>query len=174
MRALLLLAAAVCGWAEPHRVVLLQELVRLDAMERRTIIMFPLEQQEAELELKFTSKLGGEGVRAALFAQEDSAPVAASGYETAETMRVPLKRQTMYRVELENLRQRLGHALVDVEATLVFGGRRTVGEGAGARTLDPARRTYTILTSLTLFFLICGYAAARLGPPILERMRGER
>lgn len=174
MKWILLLLALAPGWAEPHRVVLLQELVRLDAMERRTIIMFPLEQQDAELELKFTSKLGGEGVRAALFAQEDSAPMAASGYETSKAMRIPLKRQTMYRVELENLRQRLGHALVDVEATLVFGGRRTAGEAAGARTLDPARRKYTILASLTLFFLICGYAAARLGPPILERMRGER
>jgi hypothetical protein len=174
MRVLLLLAAAVCGWAEPHRLVLLQELVRLEAMERRTIIMFPLEQQDAELELKFTSKLGGEGVRAAIFAQEDSAPMAASRYETAETMRVPLKRQRMYRVELENLRQRLGHAVVDVEAMLVFGARHGTAGEESVRTLEPRRRFYTILTSVGVFLVICGYAAARIGPPILERIRGER
>ena len=34
--------------AEPRRLVLLQELVRVEAMERKTVVLFPLTQQGAQ------------------------------------------------------------------------------------------------------------------------------
>jgi len=167
---LLALAAA----AEPHRVTLVQELVRLDAMERKTVVLFPLEQQGGQIEVKFASKRGGEGVRVAVYERGAREPLAATKYELDGELRTPLARQHEYRVEVENLRQRLGHALVDLEVTLVFGARAEAAPPDAARHLDPARRLYTIATSLALFGLILAYSAIKLTPPVLERWRGER
>ncbi len=173
MRAWLLLLALTAA-AEPHRVTLVQELVRLDAMERKTVVLFPLEQQGGQIEVKFASKRGGEGVRVAVYERGAREPLASTKYELDGELRTPLARQHEYRVEVENLRQRLGHALVDLEVTLVFGGRIEPAPPDAARHLDPARRRYTIAPSLGLFGLILAYSAIKLTPPVLERLRGQR
>ncbi|MFN0102333.1 MAG: hypothetical protein ACKV2U_09610 [Bryobacteraceae bacterium] len=160
--------------AEPHRVVLVQELVRVEAMERKVVVLFPLEQQGAQLEVKFASKRGGEGVRLAVFYTGSDVPLAGTTYELTGTIRTPLVRDREYRVEIENLRQRLGHALVDIEVTLVFGARPEAPTPSSTRTLDPQRKLYTIVSSLTLFAMIVAYSAIRLTPTILERWRGDR
>ena len=160
--------------AEPPRVVLLHELVRLEAMERKSVVQFPLEQQDANLEVKFASKRGGEGVRLTVHATGSDAPLAGTTYELTGTLRTPLARERQYRVEIENLRQRLGHALVDVEVTLIFGARPEPPPASSAKTLDPRRRLYTIIASLSLFAMILAYSAIRLTPPILERWRAGR
>ncbi|MBL8240230.1 MAG: hypothetical protein JNM66_22610 [Bryobacterales bacterium] len=168
-----LLWTAAAAMADPHRVVLLQELVRLEAMEKKTVVQFPLQQQAAQLEMRFESKRGGEGVRVEIFANGSNVPIGGTTYELSGLLRVPLEREKTYRVEIENLRQRLGHALVDVEATLVFGVRAEAPLPSAARHLDPQRRRYTVAMSLSLFALIAGYAALRLTPPIVRRWRGE-
>lgn len=172
----LLLAVLACAFAvaEPTRAVLVQELVRLEAMERKSVVMFPLAQQDALLEIKFASKRGGEGVRMAVYATGSNVPLAGTTYELAGELRVPLAREQQYRVEIENQRQRLGHALVDLDISLVFGARPEAPPASSARTLDPSRRRYTVIASLSLFALILAYSAVRLTPPILERWRGER
>ena len=53
----LLLMTAV-AWAEPKRVVLLHETVRLEGMQQRVIAEFPLEQQAATLELNYQGVKG--------------------------------------------------------------------------------------------------------------------
>jgi hypothetical protein len=168
------LLAAAGIFAEPQRVVLLQELIRLEAMERKTVVMFPLEQQDAQLEVKFASKRGGEGVRLHVFARGSNQPLASTKYEITGTFRVPLERDRDYRLEVENQRQRLGHAMVDLEVTLVFGARPEPPPPTASRTLEPRRRLYTILASLTIFAMLAAYSAVRLTPPILARWRGER
>ena len=160
--------------AEPTRVVLLHELVRVEAMERKSVVLFPLEQQDANLEVNFASKRGGEGVRLTLSATGSNVPLAGTTYELTGTLRTPLAREREYRVEIENLRQRLGHALVDVEVTLIFGARPDPPPASSAKTLDPRRRLYTIIASLSLFVMILAYSAIRLTPPILERWRAGR
>lgn len=175
MRFLLFAAlAALCLTAEPQRIVLLQELVRLEAMEHKTLLVFPLEQQGAQVEMKFTSQRGGEGVRMAVFQRGSTQALAATSYELNGALRASLARENEYRVEIENLRQRLGHALIDVEVALVFGGRPAAPPPSAARALDPQRRLYTILASLTLFAMMCGYSAVRLTPTLRARWRGER
>ncbi|MBI2686682.1 MAG: hypothetical protein HYX27_10225 [Acidobacteria bacterium] len=174
MRLSLAMLAIVCAHAEPRRVVLVQELIRLEAMERKTVVMFPLEQQGAQLEVKFKSIFGGEGVRLAVYGKGSTEAIAGTTYELAGTVKTPLVKDHEYRVELENLRQRLGHALVDLEVTLVFGSRPEPSPPSAARNLDPQRRLYTIATSLTLFAMIIAYATIRLAPPIIERWRGRR
>lgn len=159
--------------AAPQRVELLQELIRVEAMETRTVLLFPLRQQGGQLDLRFDSKRGGEGVQLAVYAAGSNVPVATTGYELTSAIRVPLTRDREYRVEIENKRQRLGHAVVDVEIALLFGAVTPAPQPAGVRTLEPARRFYTILVSLALFGLIAGYAALRLGPSIVERWRGN-
>ena len=171
-RLVLLLLAAAGGMAEPQRVVLLQELIRLEAMERRTVMMFPLEQQGAQLEVKFASKRGGEGVRLAVYDRGSNQALASTKYELGGTFRAPLGRDREYRLEVENQRQRLGHAMVDLEVALVFGARAE--PGPAARGLEPGRRLYTIVSSLTIFAMLAAYSAVRLTPPILARWRGER
>jgi len=173
---LLLLGSLACVSAigEPSRAVLLQELVRLDAMERKTVVMFPLAQQDALLEIKFSSKRGGEGVRLAVYADSSNVPVASTAYELTGELRTPLTREGQYRVEIENQRQRLGHALVDLDVSLVFGVRPPTAAAASALTLEPQRRLYTLIVSWSLFAIIVAYSAIRLTPPILERWRGER
>lgn len=168
-----LMAAGIVN-AEPPRVVLLHELLRVEAMERKSVVVFPLEQQDANLEVKFASKRGGEGVRFTLYATGANAPIAGTTYELIGTLRMPLARESQYRVEVENLRQRLGHALVDVEVTLIFGTRPEPPPASSAKTLDPRRRLYTIIASLSLFAMILAYSAIRLTPPILERWRAGR
>lgn len=172
MKGLLLVLLGIGGmWAEPQRVVLMQELVRVEAMERKTLLVFPLSQQGAQLEVKFASKRGGEGVRLAVFEKGSQVAVAGSTYELEGLLRLPLVREREYRVEIENMRQRLGHGLVDVDVSLVFG--KVAPEAGAARGLEPGRRLYTILASLGLFGLMAGYAAIRLAPPVLRRWRGE-
>ena len=170
---LALLAAGFVN-AEPPRVVLLQELLRLEAMERKSVLMFPLEQQDVQLEVKFASKRGGDGVRLAVYTTGSNVPLAGTTYELTGTLRTPLAREREYRVEIENLRQRLGHALVDVEVSLVFGVRSVPPAASSSTSLDPSRRLYTIIASLSLFAVILAYSAIRLTPPILERWRGRR
>lgn len=170
----LLLAGLFCGvLAAAPRVALMQELVRLEAMEKRTLLMFPLEQQGAQLEVKFESKRGGEGVRVAVFEKGSGVALAGSTYELNGMLRVPLAREREYRVEIENMRQRLGHALVDVDVSLVFGKTVTAPPADAARGLEPGRRRYTIWASLGLFGLMAGYAVIRLTPPVMRRWRGE-
>ena len=171
---LLALIAARFANAEQPRVVLLHELVRVEAMERKSVVLFPLEQQDANVEVKFASKRGGEGVRLTVHATGSNAPLAGTTYELTGALRTPLPREGQYRVEIENLRQRLGHALVDVEVTLVFGSRPEPPPASSAKTLDPRRRLYTIIASLSLFATILAYSAIRLTPPILERWRAGR
>ena len=166
--------ACVSASAEPTRAVLVQELVRLEAMERKTVVMFPLAQQDAQLEIKFTSKRGGEGVRVAVYAEASNIPVASTTYELTGELRAPLTREGQYRVEIENQRQRLGHALVDLDVSVVFGLRPAAPPASSARTLEPRRRLYTLIVSWSLFAIIVAYSAIRLTPPILERWRGER
>lgn len=170
---LVLLGAALLP-GEPRRVVLVEELVRVEAMERKTVVLFPLAQQDAQLEVKFSAKHEGEGVRVAVYPGDSNVAVGGTPYHTDETFRLELKRDHQYRVEIENMRQRLGHALVDMEVTLVFGLRPDPLPAASAVTLDPWRKRVTIGLSLTVFALILGYSAIRLTPPILERLRGER
>lgn len=160
--------------AESRHVDLMQELLNIGAMERRTVLVFPLRQQGAKLQVKFTSKLEGEGVRVAVYESESGAQVAGTAYEISGVLRTPLESGREYRVEIENLRQRLGYALVDTEATLIFGDRTAAAPESQARQLDPRRRRFTILSSLTLFALIITYAAVQLGPPLRERWRGGR
>jgi hypothetical protein len=169
------LFASSIAAADPSRVVLLQELVRVEAMERKQVMLFPLEQQDAQLEIKFVSRRGGEGVKLAVYAVNSNVPLAGTVYEVEGALRTALARQSQYRVEIENLRQRLGHALVDVEVSLVFGsGHSEPPPSSAARTLDPRRRLYTIVASLSLFAMILAYSAFRLTPPILDRWRGRR
>ena len=175
MRSLwLTLLAAGFANAEPQRVVLLQELVRVEAMERKSVVMFPLEQQDANLEVKFASKRGGEGVRFAVYAINSNEPLAGTAYELTGTLRTALAREREYRVEIENRRQRLGHALVDVEMSLVFGARPEPPAASSVKTLEPRRQLYTIIASLSLFAMILAYSVIRLTPPILERWRAGR
>ncbi len=175
MRGLVLgLLLACCAMAEPRRVMLMQELMRVEAMERKTVLLFPLAQQGAQLEVKFTSRQEGEGVRMAVFAGGSNQPLASTKYNIFDTLRAPLEREREYRVEIENQRQRLGHALVDVEVTLVFGGRPEAAATSAVQVLDPRRKFVTILASLALFGLIVGYSAIRLTSPVLARWRGER
>lgn len=174
MKSLVLFAFCVTALgADGQRVVLVQELIRAEAMEKKTVVLFPLEQQGAQLEVKFASKQSGEGVRMAVYTKGSNQPLAGTTYEVTGAIRLPIERDHEYRVELENMRQRLGHALVDVEVTLVFGGRPEAPPASAAQPLDPQRRFYTILTSLSLFGLMAGYAAIRLTPSILQRWRGE-
>jgi hypothetical protein len=172
----LLLALLASGFANADgpRVVLLHELVRVEAMERKSVVLFPLEQQDAQLEVKFVSKRGGEGVRFEVYATTATVPLTGTTYELFGTFRAPLAREGHYRLEIENLRQRLGYALVDVEVTLVFGAHAEQRPASSATTLDPRRRLYTVIGSLSLFAMIIAYSAIRLTPPILDRWRSGR
>ena len=61
-----------------------------------------------------------------------------------------------------------------VVVSLVFGVRSAPPAASSSTPLDPKRRLYTIIASLSLFAVILAYSAIRLTPPILERWRGER
>lgn len=167
----LALLSAGFAHAEPVRVVLLQELLRVEAMARKAVVLFPLEQQDAQLEVQFASKRGGEGVRLAVYAADSNVPLAGTTYELSGALRTPLPKNGRYRVEIENLRQRLGHALVDVEVSLVFGTHPEPPPASSAKSLDPRRRLYTVIVSLSLFAMILAYSAIRLTPSILKRWR---
>ncbi len=164
MMRLLLVALAVA--AEPKRVVLVEETVRLEAMQQRVVAEFPLEQQAAVLELSYQAVKGaGEGLRVIVLA--DGATISESSYAAATSLRVPLKSSAKYEIRIENKRQRLGYALAVVEAALVF-----VPPREAARTLDPKRRYFTIAISMALFAMIVAYSGVRLGPALWERWRG--
>jgi len=161
-----LLLAALALTAEPKRVVLIHETVRLEAMQQRVVAEFPLEQQAATLELNYQGVRGaGEGLRVIVMA--DGAPISESNYAAASSLRIPLKAAARYEIRIENKRQRLGFALADVEAALVFAPPREA-----ARVLDPARRYFTIAVSLALFAMVVAFAGVRLGPALWERWRG--
>ena len=152
--------------AEPKRVVLVEETVRLEAMQQRVVAEFPLEQQAAVLELSYQAVKGaGEGLRVIVLA--NGAPISESSYAPASSLRVPLKPAARYEIRIENKRQRLGFALAVVEAALVF-----VPPPAASRTLDPTRRYFTIAVSIALFAMIAAYSGVRLGPALWERWRG--
>ena len=174
MKLIFLVLGIGMAFAEPRRVELFQESVRLEAMERKTVLLFPLRQQGAQLEVAFASKHGGEGVRVAVYASGSDVPLAGTTYELEKTLRTPLSQDGEYRVEIENLRQRLGHTMVDVQVALIFGARAPAATGAGTTTLDPGRKFNTIVGSRALFGLSVAYSAIRLGPPILDRWRGRR
>lgn len=173
-RALLLLAAANTAFlAEPQRVVLMEEMVRLEAMERRTVVQFPLEQRNAQLDIRFDTKTGGDGVQLLVYEAGATKPSAASNYAVQGTLRMPVEKHRTYRVEMANLRQGLGHGLVDLEVALLFDGTPATPDASGARTLDPKRRYFTVAISATLFVMIVTFSAIRLAPTVLERLRGE-
>lgn len=164
MMRLLLVALAVA--AEPKRVVLVEETVRLEAMQQRVVAEFPLEQQAAVLELSYQAVKGaGEGLRVIVLA--DGALLTESSYAAASSLRVPLKPAAKYEIRIENKRQRLGYALAVVEAALVF-----VPPREAARTLDPKRRYFTIAISMALFAMVVAYSGVRLGPALWGRWRG--
>ena len=164
MMRLLLVALALS--AEPKRVVLIEETVRLEAMQQRVVAEFPLEQQAAVLELNYQAVKGaGEGLRVIVLA--NGAAITESSYAAASSLRVPLKPSAKSEIRIENTRQRLGFALAVVEAALVF-----VPPREAARTLDPKRRYFTIAISMALFAMIVAYSGVRLGPALLGRWRG--
>jgi hypothetical protein len=159
---------AVCG---QHRVVLWDELVRVQAMERKTVIVFPLTQQGAEVEIRFESKLAGEGVQVRVYEAGMAAPLAESKYEGSGALRVAASKDREYSIVVENLRQRLGYALVDLRVALVFGAGPIRGSQPQPSTpLDPQRRLITILASLSLFGAIVVFAVVRLGRPVWNRL----
>jgi hypothetical protein len=160
---LLLLALPLA--AEPKRVVLIEETVRLEAMQQRVVAEFPLAQQGAMLELNYQAVKGaGEGLRVIVLA--DGAALTESSYAPALSLRVPLKQAARYEVRIENKRQRLGFALVDVQAALLFSAPREA-----ARTLDPKRRYFTIAVSAAVFAMIVAYTSVRLGAALYQRWK---
>jgi hypothetical protein len=166
---LLAVAVLLAAAPPPKRVVLTEELVRIDAGKRRNVLQILPQQQASVLEAQFKIHEGGEGVR--LLVRDVSRGTVAfeSGYEPEGSIRLPLAKATQYRVEFENLRQRLGYAMLDFEAALIFGPIAAAAEQA--QVLTPRRRYFTIAISLTLFAMIAAYCAVRLTPYLLDRRR---
>jgi len=162
LAAFLLLAAGV--GAEPRRVILLEELVRIDAMRSRSYD-FPLQQQKAALDLNWTVKDPGAAVRVLVIDRRGSSAAFDSGYQIGGRRRVKLDRAGDYQLTIENRQQRLGNVLVDFRMELVFGEERPVVSVGPT----PGRRYWTIATSIALFAMMVSYAGVRLGPAILDR-----
>lgn len=159
-----LLFAAGLAMAEPRRVILLEELLRIDAMRSRSYD-FPLHQQKAGLDLRWTVKEPGGSVRVLVIDRKAASPAFDSGYQPGGTRRVKLDRAGDYQLTVENRQQRLGNVLVDFRMELVFGEERpVVSQGP-----TPARRFWAIATSIALFAMMVSYAGVRLGPAILGR-----
>ena len=161
--ALTVLVTAISA-GEPRRVVLLEELVRIEAMRSRSYD-FPMHQQKAALDLSWTLKDRGTTVRVLVIDRRLSSPAYDSGYQTGGSRRVKLERAGEYQVTIENRQQLLGSALVDFRMDVVFGEERpVVSEGP-----TPARRFWTIAASIALFAMMVSYAGVRLGPAVLDR-----
>lgn len=162
----------VCSaFAEPRRVVLLEELVRVDALRSRSYEM-PLPQQKAALELQWSVKDPGGAVRILVVDRNASVTAFDSGYQASGSRRVKLDQAGQYQVTLENRQQNLGHSLIDLRLELVFGEARPAATVSRGPT--PARRYWTIATSLALFAMMVVYAGVRLGPALRERWRPRR
>ena len=171
MRLLVLavLVGAVLG-AEPRRVVLLEELIRIDAMRSRSYDI-PMRQQKAGLDLSWTLKDRGTTVRVLVIDRRVSSPAYDSGYQIGGSRRVKLDRAGEYQVTIENRQQLLGSALVDFRMDLVFGDERPVVSEGPTST----RRYWTIAGSIALFAMMVSYAGVRLGPAVMDRwFRGPR
>ena len=155
---------ALVAAGEPRRVVLMEVLLRVEAMRSRSFD-FPLQQQKAGLELSWTVKEPGATVRVLVIDRRASNSAYDSGYQAAGSRRVTLERAGDYQVTIENRQQRLGNALVDFRMELVFGDDRPVVSTGPT----PTRRFGAIATSMALFAIMVTYAGVRLGPAILGR-----
>ncbi len=162
---------ACSAFAEPRRVVLLEELVRIEALRSRSYEL-PLPQQKAALDLHWNVKPPGEAVRVLVVDRNASATAFDSGYEANGSRRVKLDQAGQYQVTIENRQQNLGHSLIDLRMELVFGEERSpVTELRGP---TPARRYWAIATSLALFAMMVTFAGVRLGPAVRERWGPRR
>lgn len=166
--ALLAVIAVAAAAAPPQRVVLMEELIRVEAGKRQTALRFPLQQQSALLEVQFQLREGVEGVRVLIHDTAKGTVLFQSNYETEGLIKLPLSKNAEYRIEVENLRQRLGYVLLDFEAALIFG---PIAAPAAPQTLSPKRRFFTIAISLTLFAMLLTYGAVRLTPSLLQRSK---
>lgn len=157
--------------AEPRRVVLLEELVRLDALGARRYEL-PLPQQKAALALRWSVKAPGEAVRIVVVDSHAAATVFDSGYAGAGQHRVNLEQAGQYRVTVENRQQTADYALVDLRLELDFGPEAAaVAEPRGP---SPARRYGAIAGSLALFAMMVTYAGIRLAPAVWRRWGPRR
>jgi hypothetical protein len=156
----------VSAFAEPRRVVLLEELVRIDALRSRSYEL-PLPQQKAALDVQWSVKQPGGAVRILVVDRAASATAFDSGYEAGGSRRVKLDQAGQYQVTIENRQQNLGHSLIDLRMELVFGEERPAVTGTRGPT--PSRRYWAIATSLALFAMMVTYAGVRLGPALRER-----
>ncbi len=162
---------ACSAFAEPRRVVLLEELVRIDALRSRSYEL-PLPQQNAALELQWNVKQAGAAVRVLVVDRNASATAFDSGYEPGGSRRVKLDQAGQYQVTIENRQQNLGHSLIDLRMELVFGEERA--PVTAQRGPTPARRYWAIATSLALFAMMVTYAGVRLAPALRERWGPRR
>ena len=162
---------ACLAWAEPRRVVLLEELVRIDALRSRSYEL-PLPQQKAALDLRWSVKYPEGAVRVYVVDRRSNANAFDSGYESAGSHRVKLDQTGQFQVTIENRQQNLGHTLVDLRMELLFGEERaSVAEPRGP---TPARRYWAAATSLALFAMMVTYAGVRLSPALRQRWGAPR
>jgi len=157
---------AISVSAEPRRVVLLEELVRIDALRSRSYEL-PLPQQKAALDLRWSVKHSGGSVRVLVVDRQASVTAFDSGYEAGGSRLVKLDQAGQYQVTIENRQQNLGHSLIDLRMELVFGEERAVVTELRGPT--PARRFWAIATSIALFAMMVTFAGVRLGPALRER-----
>lgn len=157
---------AVSATGEPRRVVLLEELVRVEALRSRSYEL-PLPQQKAALELHWSVKEPAGAVRLLVLEQGATGAVFDSGYQTEGQQRVRLAQASNYQVLVENRQQRLGHALVDLRLELLFGEERR--ESSQTVGPSPERRFWAMAGSWALFAMMVAFAGVRLGPAIWQR-----
>lgn len=157
--------------AEPRRVVLLEELVRLEALGARGYEL-PLPQQKAALELRWSVKAPGEAVRILVADPHAGTTVFDSGYASAGQHRVNLQQAGQYRLTVENRQQTADYALVDLRLELDFGGEAVAA--TAPRLASPARRYGAIAGSLALFAMMVTYAGVRLAPTVWQRWGPRR
>lgn len=162
---------ACSAFAEPRRVVLLEELIRIEALRSRSYEL-PLPQQRAALEVNWSVKQAGAAVRVLVVDRKAPSTAFDSGYESGGSRRIKLDQAGQYQVTIENRQQNLGHALVDLRLELVFGEERPLA--TGVRDATPARRYWAIATSLALFAMMVTYAGVRLGPALRDRWGPRR
>jgi hypothetical protein len=161
---------AMLAVAEPRRVVLFEELVRIEALRSRSFEL-QLPQQKAALELGWSVKQPGGAVRVLVVDRRSGTTAFDSGYEAGGSRRLKLDQTGEYQVTVENRQQNLGFSLVDLRLELVFVKESTpVNEQRGP---TPARRFWAIATSLALFAMMVTYASVRLAPALRERWRPQ-
>jgi hypothetical protein len=157
--------------AEPRRVVLLEELVRLEALGARGYEL-PLPQQKAVLELRWSVKAPGGAVRIVVADTHAGSTVFDSGYASAGQHRVNLQQAGQYRLTVENRQQTVDYALVDLRLELDFGAEPAAA--TAPLMASPARRYGAIAGSLALFAMMVTYAGVRLAPTIWQRWGPRR